>query len=131
MIDLCTNCPHDKIRETCYEICEEAEAWAEQDQVEIDPQHLTYVSPAALEYIAHKQTLTHAEMQTDVRLGMIEWHYVKTAKLTEQQMQVVWLYYWEKLTMREIGKKLGIGHPRVHKHLTLAKKKLIKILKSE
>ncbi len=130
MIDLCTNCT-DPGPDECETLCSQAEEWAEQDQIELDPQYLAYVTPAALEYIAHKQTLTHAEMQTDVRLGIQEWHYVKQAKLTDQQMQVTWLYYWEKLTMKEIAKKLSISEPTVHQHLEYAKKKLIKLLKPE
>jgi len=33
MKDFCTNCPHGKTRETCTELCAEAEAYANQDYV--------------------------------------------------------------------------------------------------
>jgi DNA-directed RNA polymerase sigma subunit (sigma70/sigma32) len=117
--------------DTCDKLCDECEEYTDQDYVGRDPQHIAYVSPNSLGYLAESQTLDLAEMQTDVRLGMTEWHYVKKAKLTDQQMQVVWLYYWEKMTQTQIGKKLGVTQQTVHQHLEYAKKKLIKLLKPE
>ena len=128
MIDYCLGCC---TSESCEELCEEAEKWAAQDHVH-QSTHLVYVGGGAkLDYLALDSTLNLAEMQTDVRLGIYEWHYVKKCGLTEQQMQVTWLYYWEKLTQEEIGIKLGISQQAVAKHVKYAKKKLIKILTSD
>lgn len=128
MIDYCVGC---WCEDTCDKLCDEAEEYTAQDHVH-QSTHLVYVgSGAKLDYLANDSDLTLADMQTDVRLGIQEWHYVKQAKLTEQQMQTVWLYYWEKLTMKQIGVKLEISEPTVHKHIRYAKKKLIKMLKPE
>lgn len=126
MIDYCVGC---WCEDTCDELCPECEEYTAQDHVHQDTRLVYVGSGAKLDYLANDATLSLEEMQNDVRLGMQEWHYVKEAKLTDQQMQVVWLYYWEKLTQVEIGKKLGIAQKNVHKHLVYAKKKLIKMLK--
>ena len=129
MIDCCTNCPNNKTRETCTELCAEAETWADQDYFEENPKVVTYATERTLEKLQTLWSLDLAEMQTDVRLGIQEWHYVKNCGLTDQQMQAMWLYYWEKLTQAEIAVKLSISEPTVNKHLRYAKKKLIKMLK--
>lgn len=126
MIDYCEGC---RDVETCEELCDEAEAYTAQDHVHQDTRLVYVGSGAKLDYLANSSTLDLAEMQTDVRLGIQEWHYVKNCGLTEQQMQVTWLYYWEKLTQTEIGKKLGISQRAVSYHIEYAKKKLIKMLK--
>jgi len=130
MKDFCLKCDFYK-EKTCKSLCVDAEAWVSQDHIHQDTRLVYVGSGAKLDYLANDSTLDLAEMQTDVRLGIQEWHYVKTAGLTEQQMQVTWLYYWEKLTQTEIGKKLGIAQKNVHKHLVYAKKKLTKMLKSD
>lgn len=126
MIDYCVGC---WCEDTCDKLCKEAEAYTAQDHVHQDTRLVYVGSGAKLDYLANDSTLDLAEMQTDVRLGIQEWHYVKNCGLTEQQMQVTWLYYWERLTQTEIGKKLGITQQTVQQHLEYAKKKLIKMLK--
>ena len=126
MIDYCVGC---WCEDTCNKLCDETEEYTAQDHVH-QSTYIVYVgSGAKLDYLANDSALTLAEMQTDVRLGIQEWHYVKNCGLTEQQMQVTWLYYWEKMTQVEIAKKLGISQPAVSYHLEYAKKKLIKLLK--
>ena len=126
MIDYCVGC---WCEDTCDELCPEAEKYTAQDHVHQDTRLVYVGSGNKLDYLANSSTLDLSEMQTDIRLGMTEWHYVKQAKLTDQQMQVTWLYHWEKLTQVEIGKKLGITQQTVQQHLEYAKKKLIKLLK--
>jgi len=126
MIDYCVGCWDE---DTCEELCDECEEYTSQDHVHQDTRLVYVGSGNKLDYLANDSTLDLAEMQTDVRLGIQEWHYVKQAKLTDQQTQVMWLYHWEKMTMPQIGKKLGITKQTVHQHLDYAKKKLIKLLK--
>lgn len=130
MIDLCLECPHDKDRETCEKLCPEAEEWAAQDHVKQDGHHLVYVAPKTLDYLADKQTLTHEEMVDDSKLGIKEWHYVKKCGLTDQQMQCMWLYYWEEHTQVEIAELLDISQPTVNQHLEYGRKKLKKLLQT-
>ncbi|MFX1512614.1 MAG: sigma factor-like helix-turn-helix DNA-binding protein [Promethearchaeota archaeon] len=128
MIGYCNECPD---RDMCEDLCEAALAWADQDQFEEDPNKIVYASPRSLAYLQDEFPLKYNEMIGDIDLGIQEWHYVKKCGLTEQQMQCMWLYYWEKLTLVEIGEKLGITKQTVHQHLVYAKKKLVKMLKNE
>ncbi len=126
MIDLCTEC-NDRSKD-CTKLCKAAELWASQDHIHQDT-NLIYISnQTTLDYLDFWANLNLAEMQTDVTLGIQEWHYVKKCRLTDQQMQCVWLYYWEKYTQKKVAKILGISEPTVHKHLKYAKKKLVKIV---
>ena len=128
MIDYCLDClAHD----TCEFLCKEAEVYAAQDHVRQNNRLVYTGNEPKLDYLAQLSTLSLAEMQTDVQLGIQEWHYVKKAGLTDQQMQCMWLYFWDKLIQVEIGEKLGITQQTVQQHLEYGKKKLIKMLKSE
>ena len=126
MIDYCLDCWKQR---DCELLCKEAEEYAAQDHVHQDTRLVYVGSGAKLDYLAFESALDLSEMQNDIRLGIQEWHYVKQAKLTDQQMQVMWLYYWEKMTQVQIGRKLGITQQTVQQHLEYAKKKLIKLLK--
>lgn len=130
MKDLCTGC--DK-REDCIELCQNAEDWASQDHV-VKHWRLRYVeSLDRLDWLAcHVSTLSLKEMQNQVDLNLEDWKFVeKECNLTKQQMQCMYLYYWEQLTLKEIGKELDIHFTTVAQHLKYAKKKLDKMLKSE
>ncbi len=125
MMDLCTKCDD---RDDCEKLCLPAELWAGQDHVHQDTNLVYISSEKTLEYLDFWANLNLAEMQTDVTLGIQEWHYVKNCGLTDQQMQCVWLYYWEKFTQKKVAKILSISEPTVHKHLKYAKKKLVKVV---
>lgn len=45
-------------------------------------------------------------------------------ELTPRQRQCVELYYFDRLTMEEIGRELGIGKATVCRHLQKSKKRL-------
>ena len=129
MKDLCTDCVD---RDICEELCDKALEWADQDHVE-KHWRISYVENLdRLDWLAnHVSTLSLQEMQNEVELNLEDWKFVSSeCKLTEQQSQCMYLYYWEKLTQTEIGKKLGISQPAVVKHIKYAKKKLTKMLKS-
>lgn len=129
MIDLCTKCK-DPGRDKCMELCAEAEAWASQDEVLEDPQHIAYVGRGAkLDYLALESTLTFAEMQSDTELSIEDWHFCRGANLTEQQMQCMWLYYWDKRTQSYIANELEISQQMVAKHLKYSRKKVLKMIK--
>lgn len=126
MIDLCTECSD---RNYCSKLCLAAELWTSQDHVHQSKLLLYISSGDTLDYLDFWANLNLAEMQTDVRLGIQEWHYVKNCGLTDQQMQCVWLYFWEKYTMKKIGTILSISRRAVGYHIKYAKKKLVKVLK--
>lgn len=128
MKDLCTGCDD---RDACVKLCKEAEEWASQDKVE-KHWRMRYVgSLDRLDWLAnHVSTLTLQEMQNEVELNLEDWKALKDCKLTKQQMQCMYLYYWEEDTQKEIGEKLGIKQQVVSQHIEYAKKKLTKMLKS-
>jgi RNA polymerase sigma factor (sigma-70 family) len=132
MKDLCTGCNK---RDNCVELCQNAEDWANQDYIE-KHWRLTYIgSLDRLDWLANSEhifPLSLKEMQTEDELNLQDWKFVEEeCNLTEQQMQCLYLYYWEKHTQKEIGEKLGIARVTVTKHIKYAKKKLTKMLKSE
>lgn len=45
-------------------------------------------------------------------------------ELTDKQLEVVQMYFWDNMTQQEIADELGISQPAVVKHLQLAIKKL-------
>ena len=48
--------------------------------------------------------------------------------LTDRQRECVQLYYFQGLTMEQVGEKLGIGKPTVHRHLQKAKARIERAL---
>lgn len=50
------------------------------------------------------------------------------AQLTEKQLQVIQLYYFNQFTQEEVSKKMGISQQAVLDHLKKAKTKLVKVL---
>ncbi len=49
-------------------------------------------------------------------------------ELTPRQRECVELYFTERMTMEEIGGKLGIGKSTVYKHLKTAKARIRRVL---
>ena len=49
-------------------------------------------------------------------------------ELTPRQQECVTLYYFQRLTMEEIGRQLGIGKATVCRHLQNSKKRLARVL---
>ena len=49
-------------------------------------------------------------------------------ELTGRQRECVEMYFMERMTMEEIGKKLGIGKSTVYKHLKTAKAHIRRVL---
>lgn len=49
-------------------------------------------------------------------------------ELTGRQRECIELYFMERLTMDEIGKRLGIGKSTVYKHLHTAKARIRRVL---
>ncbi len=132
MKDLCTNCVD---RDICEELCDRANDYAEQDHID-KHWRISYVENLdRLDWLAnHVSTLSLAEMQNEVELNLEDWKFVEEDcefPLTEQQSQCLYLYFWMKWTQKKIGKELGITRQAVTKHIKYAKKKLIKMLKSE
>lgn len=53
---------------------------------------------------------------------------MKEAKLTDKQLQVVDLYYYNQMTQEEVSNKLGISQQAVLDHLNKIKDKINKVI---
>ncbi len=49
-------------------------------------------------------------------------------ELTRRQMECLTLYFGEKLTLKEIGERLGIGKSTVYKHIDTGKARIRRVL---
>lgn len=70
------------------------------------------------EGIYYSGAINHMDLLMDIELLF------KASKLTERQIQVCRLYYYDQLTQEEVSKKLGISQQAVLDHLVKVKKKL-------
>ena len=51
-------------------------------------------------------------------------------KLTDKQRKVIYMYFWENKTFRQIGKELGVHFTTIEESYNAAIKKIKKILKN-
>lgn len=102
---LCNTCDR---RDTCTELCEAAERYVDQD-------HTTFPAPVFLrdQTVQHPGPLdlTWPEMQGEApELGAAEWAIVESIQwITARQKECIRLYYWERLSLRDIAAMLDIN----------------------
>jgi DNA-directed RNA polymerase specialized sigma24 family protein len=54
-------------------------------------------------------------------------HAISQAGLTDKQRESVRLVYGENMEQQEVADRIGIGQPRVHKHIQAAIRKIAKV----
>lgn len=72
-----------------------------------------------------EENLLEAEHKSELR-SQVD---LALACLTEKQREVIILYFWEELSLREIARKKGIHHSSVEETFASAMKKLEKFFK--
>ena len=110
---LCDDCPK---RAGCKQLCEDAQKYASQDHVE-GSETLLFFDPTDLDYLSH--TLSYPECLLS-ELDKSEHRILRKHGLTKRQRECADLFFFKKMTHRQIADKLGISHPMVTKHIQKA-----------
>jgi membrane-associated HD superfamily phosphohydrolase len=119
--NLCAKCPK---RDTCTELCEKAEKYAEQD-------HVSQRESCKPEYIFELLNMHVKAQHIDEVLGNLNENKIDFPFLTAMQNQCIYYFYFEGLSYSKIAQNLRIKTDRVSYQLRSAKKKLLDFISTK
>jgi len=73
-------------------------------------------------------SFTHRYRQREFITDERPWKVVERIHLTDKKQDIIRLYYWDGLTQGEIGIVFRVSQPVISKHITEAKKKILRYI---